>query len=64
MLRYEYIIIITSSLKQFSKVNSSVPRSGVIEWVTQGLTKVLPQPDDKYKETKDEQEEHTEVRHK
>lgn len=32
-------------------------------WVTQGLTKVLPQPDEKYKETQDD-EEHTEVRHK
>ncbi|TMS05196.1 Matrix metalloproteinase-16 [Larimichthys crocea] len=38
-------------------------RSGVIGWVTQGLTKVLPQPDDKYKETQEviEEEEHTEV---
>lgn len=35
----------------------------MIGWVTQGLTKVLPQPDDKYKETNDE-EEHTEVRNK
>lgn len=33
-------------------------------WVTQGLTKVLPQPDEKYKETQDDREEHTEVRHK
>lgn len=32
-----------------------------MQWVTQGLTKVLPQPDDKYKETEDKQEEHTEV---
>lgn len=39
-------------------------RSGVIEWVTQGLTKVLPQPDEKYKETKEEVDEHTEVKHK
>lgn len=36
-------------------------RSGVINWVTQGLTKVLPQPDDKYRET-EKDEEHTEVR--
>lgn len=40
------------------------PSPGVVQWVTQGLTKVLPQPDDKYKETKETQEEHTEVRHK
>lgn len=41
------------------------PSPGVVQWVTQGLTKVLPQPDDKYKETKEaEKEEHTEVRHK
>lgn len=35
----------------------------MIGWVTQGLTKVLPQPDDKYKETQEviEEEEHTEV---
>lgn len=39
-------------------------RSGVIGWVAQGLTKVLPQPDDKYKETKVDEEEHTEVREK
>lgn len=32
----------------------------MIGWVTQGLTKVLPQPDSKYKET-EEKEEHTEV---
>lgn len=38
--------------------------AGVVQWVTQGLTKVLPQPDGKYKETKDDQEEHTEVSHK
>lgn len=39
-------------------------RSGVITWVTQGLTKVLPQPDDKYRETEKDlkDEEHTEVR--
>ena len=37
--------------------------SGVIGWVTQGLTKVLPQPDEKYKESNDDDEEHTEVRH-
>lgn len=39
-------------------------RSGVINWVTQGLTKVLPQPDDKYRETEKDtkDEEHTEVR--
>lgn len=36
-------------------------RSGMIGWVAQGLTKVLPQPDSKYKET-EEKEEHTEVR--
>lgn len=45
--------------------NPSVPllpsSAGVMQWVTQGLTKVLPQPDDKYKETEDKQEEHTEV---
>lgn len=35
-----------------------------MQWVTQGLTKVLPQPDHKYKETQETQEEHTEVRHK
>lgn len=33
----------------------------MVGWVTQGLTKVLPQPDSKYKET-EEKEEHTEVR--
>lgn len=39
------------------------PRSGVISWVTQGLTKVLPQPDAKYKEEETKNpEEHTEVR--
>lgn len=37
------------------------PSAGVVQWVTQGLTKVLPQPDDKYKEAKETQEEHTEV---
>lgn len=36
----------------------------MIGWVTQGLTKVLPQPDEKYKETAENNEEHTEVRHK
>lgn len=46
------------------KFNSAfLPRSGMMGWVTQGLTKVLPQPDEKYKETQDD-EEHTEVRHK
>uniref|UniRef100_A0A1A8FAU3 Cyclic nucleotide gated channel beta 1 n=1 Tax=Nothobranchius korthausae TaxID=1143690 RepID=A0A1A8FAU3_9TELE len=30
-------------------------------WVAQGLTKVLPQPDDKYREVVDYTEEHTEV---
>lgn len=35
----------------------------MIGWVAQGLTKVLPQPDSKYKET-EEKEEHTEVRHR
>ncbi len=35
----------------------------MINWVAQGLTKVLPQPDDKYKETNNkDEEEHTEVR--
>lgn len=36
----------------------------VINWVTQGLTKVLPQPDDKYREAEKDtmDEEHTEVR--
>lgn len=50
---------------QSSKVNSIVylTSSGVVGWVTQGLTKVLPQPDEKYKESKDD-EEHTEVRRK
>lgn len=38
-------------------------RSGVISWVAQGLTKVLPQPDEKYKEKENDNEEHTEVRH-
>lgn len=38
-----------------------LPSAGVMQWVTQGLTKVLPQPDDKYKEPKGEQEDHTEV---
>lgn len=34
-------------------------------WVTQSLTKVLPQPDDKYREVNDgNQEEVTEVRYK
>lgn len=38
-------------------------RSGVIGWVAQGLTKVLPQPDEKYRETNNgDNEEHTEVR--
>lgn len=40
------------------------PSAGVMQWVTQGLTKVLPQPDGKYKEAKDTQEEHTEVSYK
>lgn len=35
-----------------------------MQWVTQGLTKVLPQPDDKYKEANENQEEHTEVGHR
>ena len=36
----------------------------MIGWVAQGLTKVLPQPDDKYRETNDTYtEEHTEVRY-
>lgn len=39
-------------------------RSGMMGWVSQGLTKVLPQPDSKYKETNDDNEEHTEVRRK
>ncbi|KAM7414119.1 hypothetical protein PAMA_019099 [Pampus argenteus] len=39
-----------------------MPRAGVIGWVAQGLTKVLPQPDEKYRETNGtEDEEHTEV---
>lgn len=40
------------------------PRSGVIGWVAQGLTKVLPQPDEKYRETNcnNDNDEHTEVR--
>lgn len=41
-----------------------LPRSGMVAWVTHGLTKVLPQPDEKYKETVDEIGEHTEVSHK
>lgn len=47
----------------YSSQNASLipPSAGVMQWVTQGLTKVLPQPDDKYKETKEKQEEHTEV---
>ena len=37
----------------------------MIGWVAQNLTKVLPQPDEKYKETNDiDNDEHTEVRHK
>ncbi|TNN68253.1 hypothetical protein EYF80_021575 [Liparis tanakae] len=36
------------------------PGSGVMGWVAQGLTKVLPQPDDKYREM-DNDEEHTEI---
>lgn len=50
----------------YSSHNASLlPLStGVMQWVTQGLTKVLPQPDDKYKETKEKQEEHTEVSYK
>lgn len=36
----------------------------MIGWVTQGLTKVLPQPDEKYKETNgSDNDEHTEARH-
>lgn len=54
---------LASSLCLYS--NPSAPllpsSAGVMQWVTQGLTKVLPQPDDKYKETEDKQEEHTEV---
>lgn len=47
------------------KLNSLFrPRIGMMAWVTQGLTKVLPQPDEKYKETVDDREEHTEVSHK
>lgn len=35
----------------------------MIGWVAQGLTKVLPQPDEKYRETNNcDNEEHTEVR--
>lgn len=44
--------------------NCFLDRSGMIGWVAQGLTKVLPQPDSKYKETNDDNEEHTEVRRK
>lgn len=37
----------------------------MIGWVAQGLTKVLPQPDEKYKETNGiKEDENTEVRHK
>ncbi|KAJ3596485.1 hypothetical protein NHX12_002892 [Muraenolepis orangiensis] len=36
-------------------------RPGVIRWVTQGLTKVLPQPEEKYRETNDLHTEQTEV---
>lgn len=50
----------TSSKGKFNSMFS--PRSGVIGWVTHGLTKVLPQPEEKYKETY--VEEVTEVRHK
>lgn len=44
--------------------NCFLDRSGMIGWVAQGLTKVLPQPDSKYKETNNDNEEHTEVRRK
>ncbi|CAJ1057249.1 uncharacterized protein LOC121514833 [Xyrichtys novacula] len=41
--------------------NENGERTGVIGWVSQGLTRVLPQPDDKYKEIHDPNEEHTEL---
>lgn len=61
-IRREYLMLTAFFKGKFNSVVS--PRSGVIGWVTQGLTKVLPQPEEKYKEIEDPNEEHTEVRRK
>lgn len=43
-------------------IGFSVCRPGVIGWISQGLGKVVPQPDEKYKEGSQTNEDVTEVR--
>lgn len=43
-------------------IGPSACRQGVIGWISQGLGKVVPQPDDKYKEGSQTNEDQTEVR--